>query len=122
MRLNRADREVVEVVVSRRNLLTLLAKLDGFPRDSARTILLPGDEDQPTLVVRAESDLLHYGRRGFGPGPMHPATEAHLQARPAEDSSVRGRLSGEGEAPGADRPSDTAPPLRPRTHRRGVDG
>lgn len=93
MRLDRVDTEVVEVVLSRRNLLALLAKLDGFPPDSANTILFPGDEAQPTLVVRAESDDRHYGRREAGAGPMHPATESRLRTtsttRPSADSGPR---------------------------------
>ena len=64
------------VVLSRRNLLSLLAKLDGYPTNSARTIL--GGEAAPGLVVKAEDDAEHYGRRGYEPGPMHPDTEAVL--------------------------------------------
>ncbi len=86
MRLDRCDPEVVEVVLSRRNLLTLVAKLDGHPPQSAATILGPEEEGRPTLVVRAEEDGLHYRRRGFGPGRMHPLTEAWLmKPRSAED-------------------------------------
>lgn len=58
----------VEVVLSRRNLLSLLSKLDHDW--SARTIF-NGD-----IVVRAEEDDEHYGDRT--PGQMHPATEADI--------------------------------------------
>jgi hypothetical protein len=47
------------VTLSRHNLLTLLAKLDGYPSNSACTIALPGVEG-PELVVRAEENEAHY--------------------------------------------------------------
>ncbi len=84
MRLDRCDQEVVEVVLSRRNLLTLVAKLDGHPPHSAATIRGPEDKGRPTLLVRAEEDGLHY--RGRSPGKMHPLTEARLaKPRTADD-------------------------------------
>lgn len=64
------------VVLSRRNLLTLLAKLDGFPEDSALTII--GGSFAKGLVVKAEEDEEHYGVRPVGPGVMHPDTEERL--------------------------------------------
>ena len=86
MRLDRCDQEVIEVVLSRRNLLTLVAKLDRHPPQSVATIIGPDEEGRPTLVVRAEEDSPHYGRRPFGPGKMHPLTEAWLaKRRPVED-------------------------------------
>jgi hypothetical protein len=87
----------VEVVLSRRNLLTLLHKLDmpGSARmltngdcweDGAQTPLeahTTGDAGtSPTmLVLRCEDDEEHYGRRAFGPGLMHPATERFVAER-----------------------------------------
>jgi hypothetical protein len=79
MRLDRADSEVVQVALSRRNLLALLAKLDGHPYRSSTTLLLPGTDKEPTLLVLAENDRAHYGKRGYGPGLMHPSTEAWLR-------------------------------------------
>jgi len=80
MRLIRWDEEVIEVLLSRRNLLALLAKVDAHPPRSAATLVFPGTDEEPTLVVRAESDRQHYGHRGYGPVPMHPATEAWIRA------------------------------------------
>lgn len=65
---------VVTVALSRRNLKALLAKLDGFPPNSARTITK--EEDAGLLVVIAEEDDLRYDERGYPPGEMHPDTEA----------------------------------------------
>lgn len=64
------------IVLSRRNLRSLLAKLDGNPPESFCTIV--GGKDAPGVVVRAEPDDVHYGSRGFTAGPMHPDTEAAL--------------------------------------------
>jgi hypothetical protein len=81
MRLDRVDGRVVQVTLSRRNLLALLAKVDGCPAVSSKAIIFPGTASEPTLVVLAESDETHYGgSRSCGPGPMHPATEARIRA------------------------------------------
>lgn len=85
----------VEVVLSRRNLLALLHKLDmpGSARtltngdcweDGRQTPCSPDEAEQsdlpPTvLVLRSEDDAEHYGKREYGPGVMHPATEAFVQ-------------------------------------------
>jgi hypothetical protein len=74
MRIDHLDPEQMYITLSRRNLLTLLAKLDGKPASSLRTIYIGGG-DQPLLVVTAEDDDTHYGSRGCGPGPMHQDTE-----------------------------------------------
>lgn len=73
--------------VSRRNLLTLLAKLDGNPPDSACTILGPIVWPATTLI--AEEDDVHYNDADRvtvvgdnRPGEMHPVTEATLAATP----------------------------------------
>lgn len=72
----------VVVSLSRRNLLALLHKLD-LP-GSGRLLYTINCEregklaDDLLLVVRPEDDLEHYGRRGFGPGPMHPLTETFI--------------------------------------------
>lgn len=65
------------VYLSRTNLLALLAKLDGNPPNSARTILKQDDETGAFWMVVAQSDDEHYGGRIRG--PMHPATEAAIQ-------------------------------------------
>lgn len=57
----------IRVVLSRRNLRSLLAKLDGAPTESAMTIYKAG------VFVTAEEDGEHYG--DVRPGAMHPATE-----------------------------------------------
>lgn len=51
----------VSVVLSKRNLLALLAKVDD--PDSGKTIFLLGDADGYDLWVHAEPDILHYGMR-----------------------------------------------------------
>ena len=80
MRLDRASHTLVAVTLSRRNLLTLLAKLDGYPADSACTIVFPGVEG-PQLRVHAEEDAQHYAHRAAPPGPMHPDTEERVRGR-----------------------------------------
>lgn len=78
---NEGEQLVVEVALSRRNLLSLLHKLD-MP-GSLRT--LETDGSVPVgwrLRVRAEDDAEHYQPRGWPPpGIMHPATEAFLAER-----------------------------------------
>lgn len=93
--MNIDGRRRVEVVLSRRNLLTLLHKLD-MPEslrqienndcweDGAQTPWYPGEESMSplpvtTLVLRCEDDDEHYGRRAVGPGPMHPKTEEFVR-------------------------------------------
>jgi hypothetical protein len=85
----------VEVTLSRRNLLTLLHKLDmpGSMRqienndcleDGVQTPYYPHEVEAsdlpPTiLVLRCEDDGEHYAKRPAGAGPMHPATESFVQ-------------------------------------------
>jgi len=64
----------VEVVLSRRNLLALLAKLDDYPTQSTCTIL--GGDDAFGLTLRVEDDAVHYADRQAG--AMHPDTEAEI--------------------------------------------
>ncbi len=59
------------VVLSRRNLLTLLAKLDGHPPDSH--CMIYGGSDAPGLLIKAEEDDEHYKDRPAG--QMHDDTE-----------------------------------------------
>lgn len=72
MRIEYTD-DSVTVTLSRRNLLTLLAKLDGHPPDSAAMIFKYSDDLLETIYVAAEEDAVHYTDRE--PGEMHPATE-----------------------------------------------
>jgi hypothetical protein len=58
------------IELTRRNLRSLLAKLDGAPADSSRTIWKDG------WFVTAVDDDEHYGDRP--PGLMHPDTEERL--------------------------------------------
>lgn len=60
----------VQVVLSRRNILALLAKLDGHPAGSSLSI------SKGRTMITAQEDAEHYGNRT--PGPMHPDTEAHI--------------------------------------------
>lgn len=63
------------LVLSRKNLLTLLAKLDGYPEDSQYTIL--GGDEAPGILVKAEENEVHYAHREAG--IMHTETEAHIR-------------------------------------------
>jgi len=78
----RGDGEwVTHVYLSRRNLLTLLAKLDGHPPGSSRTI--EGPILYPATTVTADEDEAHYAHESRGkavgtPGPMHPRTERRI--------------------------------------------
>lgn len=71
MEYSEADGKRV-LTLSRRNLLTLLAKLDGYPPGSACMIEKDG------LYVKAEEDHIHYSDRP--PGEMHEWTEAKLRS------------------------------------------
>lgn len=74
-------------VLSRRNLMALLAKLDGFPAGSACTIGSPDG----SWYVRAEEDSVHYSERA--PGRMHPTTEHRLRDRgPGGDGAPGGLM------------------------------
>jgi hypothetical protein len=71
------DESTVHVTLSRRNLLSLLAKLDGHPAGSSCTLIRYSTPDKwSALIVQAEEDAVHYADRT--PGPMHPDTEAQL--------------------------------------------
>lgn len=61
----------VHIYLSRRNLLALLAKLDGYPEGGKLTIVKDG------LMVTAEEDDVHYRERV--PGVMHPETEKRMR-------------------------------------------
>lgn len=87
MRLDLVTPAQIRIALSRRNLLTLLAKLDGHPPFSACTISFPGAKEEPALVVTAEPGDLHYGRRAAPPGPMHPETEVSIAHGATEDAT-----------------------------------
>lgn len=61
---------LVTVELTRRNLLSLLAKLDGNPPDSYCAIT------KGNVIVKAVEDAEHYDDHEAG--EMHPATEAVL--------------------------------------------
>lgn len=79
MRIEQFSPTSATIVVSRRNLLALLAKLDGSPEDSARVIGKMDVVGGPQVWLKAETDEEHYGSRPYGPGPMHPDTERRMQ-------------------------------------------
>jgi hypothetical protein len=106
--LNLEGERRVEVTLSRRNLLTLLQKLDmpGSMRqienndcyeDGVQTPFYPGEDQgsdlaRTRLVLRCEDDGEHYAKRPAGPGPMHPATERFVQEQggaPPEVIAIR---------------------------------
>jgi len=82
MRIERDDSgNAVAVMLSRRNLLALLAKLDGFPVESRATLLAPTMYGR--FSVSAEEDDTHYAHQSRGvhrneAGALHPATEARI--------------------------------------------
>lgn len=59
------------LVLSRRNLVSLLAKVDGSPPDSFCTIT--GGSEAEGWAISVEPDEVHYATRLAG--PMHPDTE-----------------------------------------------
>ena len=70
---------VAHVYLSRRNLMSLLAKLDGYPAGSAATLI--GPDMYPPTFVSVEEDSVHYTHASRGDavgvaGRMHPETEA----------------------------------------------
>ena len=70
------------IILSRRNLQSLLAKLDGHPPDSA--CMIGGGSDALGFFVKAEEDDVHYADRvvpsGWKPyGVMHPDTERAIR-------------------------------------------
>lgn len=85
MKLSQRGTDIV-VTLSRRNLQSLLAKLDGAPEGSARTLVKVYSPARVTavngheqaLIVYAEEDASHY--QTDVPGPMHPDTERVLLA------------------------------------------
>src|SRR5437868_4351803 len=83
----------IAVELSRRNLLTLLAKLDGHPPNSACTI--EKDFIDVYLSVKAVPDEDAY--RDHPPGEMHPATEARVVEvlGPNHSTSCAYRVGGE---------------------------
>lgn len=74
------DNGKLHLVLSRRNLLSLLAKLDISW--SARTISCAIEGSNDPIYVTSEEDAEHYGTRI--PGEMHPETEAKLVEQKTE--------------------------------------
>jgi hypothetical protein len=70
--LERGELQIPTVELTRRNLKSLLAKLDGFPHESMCTIVDPDDR----IAVKAVEDSAHYSDRE--PGPMIQETEEAL--------------------------------------------
>lgn len=80
------NQQIVRVILSRRNLMALLDKLDW--NDSACTIFgshsifvdgVKQESNHISLFVSAENNDDHYVNREH-PGVMHPATEATIRA------------------------------------------
>lgn len=72
----------VRVTLSRRNLLSLLHKLDlaGSARriENDYVFQYAQPSDDYILVLRVEDDEQHYEGRPVPPGVMHPETEAFI--------------------------------------------
>lgn len=94
MELRRADSEVVEVVLSRRNLRALLAKLDGHPAGSSCTLVREMGDGR-LLVLSAEEDGVHY--RDRPPGATAAATESALRGAQTQGQPFRRPELGGGE-------------------------
>jgi len=75
MRLNIVD-NVVIVTLSRRNLESLLSKLNEHPPNSQKT-LIRNCENGGQLVVHAENNDEHYN--ACRPGTIHSATERSIE-------------------------------------------
>lgn len=67
------DGSTIRIILSRRNVLSLLSKLE-MP-NSARTLVK--DSNGHSLIVEVEDDNIHY--TDSLPGPMHPWTENWLK-------------------------------------------
>lgn len=63
------------IVLSRSNLLALIAKLDGYPLDSACTLV--GGSSAPGVKLKAEEDEVHYKDRNRG--SYHISTELRIK-------------------------------------------
>lgn len=77
----------IVVALSRRNLLSLLAKLDGHGSGSSH---LEGPTFWTPTTILAEEDDVHYDDpdREAGPGVLHPRTEAALAGRDTRKSGL----------------------------------
>lgn len=71
---------VADITLSRRNLRTLLAKLDDHPADGEKSIARW--DGVATVIVRAEEDEVHYAERPAG--KMHPETESEIARQQRE--------------------------------------
>lgn len=78
-------RSVAEIKLSRRNLLTLLGKLDGHPTGSGKTIAREA-ENGWRLVIIAEENPDHYGDRPAG--AMEASTERYIRKHDPSDKTV----------------------------------
>ena len=76
MRLDLISPTKVELTLSRRNLLALLAFLDN-PQSGEEPLLVFLDPEKGLLAVNAEEDQPHYANRSHPPGRM----PAHIEAR-----------------------------------------
>lgn len=79
MKLRIHESGTIVIVLSRRNLRAMLAKLDGHPPRSYCTLIKDDDEGGPRLILIAEDDARHYSGRGYPPGELDPATEEAMQ-------------------------------------------
>ena len=70
--VERGELQMPTVELTRRNLVALLAKLDGRPRDSMCTIVDPDRK----IAVKAVEDSEHYADRN--PGALRDETESVL--------------------------------------------
>lgn len=75
MRVIKQEGRILHLALSRKNLESLLTKLDGIPENSACTIFKELPEG--VFFVKAEEDAEHY-QNGITPGEMHPETEAAI--------------------------------------------
>jgi hypothetical protein len=82
------DVRQVNVELTRRNLITLLAKLDGNPRGSACTIFKAAVDSDVAVFVRAVENDEHYSDE-TPPGVIHEDTERAMLVRALDEQGHR---------------------------------
>lgn len=83
------------VTLSRRNLLTLLHRLDVPGEIQGRDSYLDGAPINFTVVLRAEEDEPHYARRPEPAGPVTDHTDAFLAEHADDEWPIPDDLSDE---------------------------
>lgn len=83
------------VELTRRNLLSLLAKLDGYPKDSACTIARTAEDGINMWYIHAVEDSEHYTDQA--PGAMVHETEVAINPLANQDRALGGAMQTQDE-------------------------